>query len=129
MEYAYEQQPEPSSITGVTVTLTSIDPNGNTVPIGTTTSNSFGTFAYDWSPPIQGNYTIIATFAGSGAYYGSSADTYVYASAPPATPGPTATPVSQATTQSYIMIGVIAIIVVIIIIGAILAMLLLRKKP
>ena len=75
-QYVYEQQPEPTNVTGVPVTLTAIDPNGNTVPIGTTTSNAIGTYSVTWTPPIPGNYTIIATFAGSGAYYGSYADTY-----------------------------------------------------
>jgi hypothetical protein len=129
MPYVYEQQPHPSTVTGVPVVLTSIDPNGNTVPIGTATSDASGMFTYTWMPPIPGNYTIIATFEGSGAYYGSYSETSFYATSAPATPAPTATPVSLATTQSYIMIGVIAIIVVIIIIGAILAMLLLRKRP
>jgi hypothetical protein len=129
MAYVYEQQPEPQSVTGVTVTLTSIDPNGNTVPIGTTTSNALGTFAYDWSPPIPGNYTIIATFAGSGAYYGSYADTYIYAASAPATTAPTATPVSNAATTTDVLGIGIALIVIVIIVGAVLAMLLLRKKP
>ena len=35
MEYVYEQQPEPTNVTGVPVTLTAIDPNGNFVTLGT----------------------------------------------------------------------------------------------
>jgi hypothetical protein len=129
MEYVYEQQPHPSSVTGVTVTLTSIDPNGNTVPIGTTTSDASGSFEYTWTPPITGTYTILATFQGSGAYYGSYAETHVYAGNPPATASPAPTPQSQATTQSYVLGIGIAIIVVIIVGIAVLAVLMLRKKP
>jgi hypothetical protein len=129
MEYVYEQQPHPTSVTGVTVDLTSIDPNGNTVPIGTATSDASGYFHFAWTPPIAGSYTIIATFQGSGAYYGSYAETSVYAGSPPATPQPTASPISQATTQSYILGIGIALIVIVIIVGAVLAILLLRKRP
>jgi hypothetical protein len=129
MASVYEQQPAPTNVTGVTVTLTSVDPNGNTVPIGTTTTDSSGTYAYTWTPPITGSYTIIATFAGSGAYYGSCAEAHIYAGNPPATSSPAPTPVSQATTQSYVLGIGIAVIVIIIVIGAVLAMLLLRKKP
>jgi hypothetical protein len=127
MAYIYMQQPEPTNVVGVPVTLTSIDPNGNTVPIGTTTSNAMGTFAYDWSPPIPGNYTIIATFAGSGAYYGSYADTYAYANSAPSSPAPTSAPVSNAATASDLMIYMAVSIIVIIIAIAIVGLLILRK--
>jgi outer membrane protein assembly factor BamB len=129
MEAVYEQQPMPTNMTGVTVTLTETDHNGNAYTIGSTTTDPLtGTWGYNWTPPIPGNYTITATFAGSGAYYGSYATTYVYANAPEAT-APTASPVNLASTQSYIMDGVAAIIVVIIVCVAALALLLTRKKP
>jgi hypothetical protein len=129
MEYIYEQQPEPTNVTGVPITLTAIDPNNNHVTIGTTTSNSLGTYAFTWTPQIEGNYTILATFAGTGSYYGSSADTYVYASSPPATPAPTSTPVSGLATMSGLTIGIVAAVIAIIIAIAIVGLLLLRKKP
>jgi hypothetical protein len=130
MAYVYEQQSEPTNVIGVPVTLTAIDPNGNFVTLGTTTSNSLGDYGITWTPPdVPGNYTITATFAGSGGYYGSSAGTFVYVGSAATPAPPTATPVSLATTQSMITYGVIAIIVVIIIIGAVLAILMLRKKP
>jgi len=130
MDYVYEQQPEPTNLAGVPVTLTDVDPNGNVETIGTTTSNAAsGYYSITWTPPLAGNYTITATFAGSGAYYGSYAQTSIYSGNPPPTSAPTSTPVSQATTQSYVLGLGIAAIIVIIIIGAILAMLMLRKKP
>ena len=128
MEYVYQQQPHPTNVTGVTVDLTSIDPNGNTVPIGTATSDASGMFHYTWTPPITGAYTIIATFPGSNAYYPSYAEAALYAANPPATASPVPTPISQATTQSYVLGIGIAMIVIIIVIGAVLALLLLRKK-
>jgi hypothetical protein len=130
MAYVYEQQPEPTNVSGVPVTLTAIDPNGNFVTLGTTTSNSLGYYTITWTPPdVPGNYTITATFAGSGGYYGSSADTSAYIGSAATPAPPSSTPVSQATTQSDIMFSAIAIIVVIIIIGVVLAMLMLRKRP
>ena len=129
MEFVYEQQPCPTNVTGVPVTLSVIDANGNNRPIGTTTTNGMGTFAYTWTPDISGNYTVIATFAGTNAYYGSSADTYFYASSPAPTAAPTATPVTGLATALDLTYGIVAAIIVIIIIGAILAMLMLRKRP
>jgi len=129
MAAVYEQQVMPTDMTGVPITVTAIDPNGNLVTLGTTTSTASGYWGITWTPPaVPGNYTIIATFAGTGAYYGSSAQTFAYVGSAP-TPAPaTATPLSQATTQMYVLSIGIAAIIVIIIIGAVLALLILRKK-
>ena len=43
MEYVYEQQPMPTNVTGVPVTITAIDSNGNFI-IGTATTDASGTF-------------------------------------------------------------------------------------
>jgi hypothetical protein len=128
MEAVYEQQPMPNNITGVPVTLSVIDSNGNSRVIGTTTTNSAGSYGFTWTPDITGNYTVIATFAGTGSYYGSSAQTYFYANAPEAA-APTPTTVSMSATQNDIFAGVAAIIVVMVVIGAVLTLLLLRKRP
>jgi len=127
MEAVYEQQPMPTNITGVPVTLSVVDANGNTRTIGTTTTDSSGTFAYNWKPDIPGNFTVIATFPGTNSYYGSCAEAHFYASTPASTTAPTPAPASN--TNTYVMEIGIAIIVVIIVVGAILAMLMLRKRP
>jgi len=127
MEYAYEQQPKPTNATGVPVSIDVIDSNGNYRNIGTTTSDASGTFGFTWTPDITGSYTVIASFAGSGSYYGSSAQTYFYASSP----APTASPypvVNLPPTETYFIISTVAIIIAIAIIGA-LIMLMLRKRP
>ena len=127
MDYLFNQQPEPTNATGVQVTLTVFDPNNNTYSIGTTTSDINGKYAFDWTPSVSGLYKITATFAGSNAYYSSSAETAITVQKA-ATATPTNTPLSLSSTQADIMYVGIAIIVVIIVIGAVLAILMLRKK-
>ena len=129
MEAVYEQQPMPTNLTGVPVVLSVVDSNGNNRVIGTTTTDASGTYGYAWTPNISGNYTITATFPGSNSYYGSCAETYVYANAPSATSGPTATPVTGLASTSTVELGIAALAIIIVIIGVVLAMLVLRKRP
>ena len=128
MGYVYQQQPEPTNFTGVTVTLTAIDPNSNFVTLGTTTTNSKGLFNYMWqTPSIPGKYTVTATFAGNNGYWGSSAQTtMIVQNAPSATAAPTPAPASN--TNTYVL-GIGIAIIVIIIIGFAILFLALRKKP
>ena len=92
MEYVYMQKPMPANATGVEVSLDTLDPNGNFVHIGTVTSDISGIYSHMFTPEVPGKYTIIASFEGSGAYYGSSAETAINvdAAAEP-TPAPTPT--------------------------------------
>jgi hypothetical protein len=128
MESVYMQMPTPHNTTGVPVTLSVVDSNGNYRIIGTTTSDASGTYGFTWTPDISGMYYLTATFSGSGAYYGSSAQTSLYASTPPPTPSPEAV-ANEAPTGMYIAEAAAAIIVVIIIVGVVLALLMLRKRP
>ena len=66
MEAVYEQQPMPHSMTGVPLTLSVLDSNGNYRTIGMTTTNAQGSYGFTWKPDISGNYTVYATFAGTG---------------------------------------------------------------
>jgi hypothetical protein len=129
MEAVYEQEPMPTNITGVPVTVYVLDSNNNYRSIGTTTTDASGFYSLNWTPDIKGNYTVTATFAGSPAYYGSSAQTAFYASAPAPTQAPTSTPLSGLATQNALEYIGVAIIIVIIIIGAVIALLVTRKRP
>jgi len=129
MEYVYDQQPEPTNFTGVTVTLTAIDPNHNFVTLGTATTTDNGLYTLTWTPPsIPGNYLITATFAGTNGYYDSTAQTGMTVQNA-ATASPTASPVTGLASTATVELGIAAVIIVIIIIGAILALLLMRKRP
>jgi outer membrane protein assembly factor BamB len=75
MEYLYMQKPCPEQTIGVQVKLTAVDPNGNSVDVGTVTSDGYGVFKKMWTPEIEGEYTIVATFDGSESYWTSYAET------------------------------------------------------
>ncbi len=81
MEYLYMQKPigglyGNETIIGVPVSIDAVDPNGNYVHIGDTTSDVSGTFGFTWTPTIAGNYKITATFIGDDSYGSSWAQTY-----------------------------------------------------
>ncbi len=128
METVYQQQPMPTNVTGVPVTINVIDSNGNFRQIGSTTSDVSGTFALTWTPDISGDFTVIANFAGSESYYPSSAEAHFNAANLAPTAAPVATEAPSMADQ-YFVPSVVAIIVVIIIVGVVLALLMLRKRP
>jgi len=152
MEYIYADQVKPTNIKGVPVSLYTIDPNGNRVDIANVVSDSSGGFKALWTPEIPGEFTVIADFSGSKAFYSSSATTYVGvtpAVAPAVTPTPTATqppvtpasptpivtpvspsptvaptpPASGVPTETYIAIAAAVIVIV-----AVAAALVLRRR-
>ena len=75
MLYVYKQFECPMMLNGVTVKLETLDPNNNFYEVGTVTSDASGMYKIMWEPPVPGEYTIISTFQGSDAYYGSYAET------------------------------------------------------
>jgi hypothetical protein len=133
MDYIYDQQPidgryHNETVTGVPVTITAVDPNGNFVTLGNANSDLSGTFAFTWQPTMAGEYTISASFAGSNSYGSSWAETHAVVTEPQATSTPTATTstVGLATTSdllTYIAVAVIAMIITV----AIATVLILRK--
>jgi hypothetical protein len=128
MEYLYQQQPMPANATGVLVSIDVIDSNGNNRNIGTTTSDISGAFSLQWNPDISGKYTVIATFAGSESYYASYSETSFAVDPAAPTPAPTDAP-AQSTADMYFVPAIAGIIGAIIIGFALLAILLLKKRP
>jgi outer membrane protein assembly factor BamB len=126
MEYKFMGMGYPADATGVNVTLMVIDPNTNVYDIGTATSDATGAFGFNFEPSVPGTYQIIAAFAGSASYYGSSATTYITVEEAPAeTPPPTPPPASVA--DMYFVPAISGIIVAIVIVGVIIV-LMLRKR-
>jgi len=127
MEYAYQQQIKPTNATGVEVTLAILDSNGNYRTIGMTTSDANGFYSYNWTPDIEGKYTIYATFAGSESYYSSNAVSAFSVDPAPATPTPAPTAAPNAA-DLYLLPGIAGIVITIIIVGVAI-ILVLRKRP
>ena len=135
MEHIHRQLPIDGiwhniTLTGVPVTLTAVDSNGNYQAIGTVTSDGYyGTFSKTWTPPIQGDYKIIASFAGDDSYGSSGASTYVTVSAAQSTATQTPQNVQAAPDYTMTIIAAAIGIAIVVVISAIAIVLLLRKRP
>lgn len=128
MGYVYQQKPMPTSFKGVPVTIDVLDSNGNYRNIGTATTTSSGTYSLIWTPDISGSYQVIATFHGTNGYWGSySQATFDVMNAPATTAAPTSTPVS--TSEQYFVPAIAGLFVLVIVGFAVLALLMLRKRP
>jgi hypothetical protein len=127
MEYVYMQQTKPTNTTGVPVTISVLDPNGNTYVIGATNSDASGHYKLSFTPEVPGEYTVIATFGGSESYWPSQEETAIDVSdsAPTASPNPV---VALPPTEMYFTISTAAIIIAIAIVGAAIIMLQ-RRRP
>jgi hypothetical protein len=120
MEWLYAQQGKPTDATGVDVSLDTVDPNGNYVHIATVTSDLTGAYGYKWTPEVPGTYQIIATFAGSAAYYGSYAQTYAGVDEVPPATAPPEYPQPIDPTMTIIAVGIaiaIAMIIAVVLVG------------
>ncbi|MCW3984316.1 MAG: PQQ-binding-like beta-propeller repeat protein [Candidatus Bathyarchaeota archaeon] len=123
MLYTYKQFARPTNTTGVPVTISVVDSNGNYRTIGTTTTSSDGFYSLNWTPDIPGEFHVYASFPGSAAYYGSHAET---AFAVDDIPQPTATVTPVQTNPPYELYIVAMGIAVII---AVATLLITRKRP
>jgi len=130
MEYLHKQQPidgiwHNATIEGVPVFLSVCDVNGAVVDIGTATTNGYyGTFSMTWTPPAEGTYTIIASFAGDDSY-GSSSEATSIAVGPAAEEPPTVEPPVIPNYTMTIIGAALAVIIAVAVVGA---LILLRKK-
>jgi hypothetical protein len=126
MEYVYMQKGRPTNTTGVPITLSVVDANGNFRDIGSTVSND-GFFSLNWKPDITGQYTVYVSFAGSESYYSSHAVSAFSVDAVAPTPAPQ--PVAALPPlDTYIFAGVAAIIIAVALVGVVL-LLAVRKRP
>jgi hypothetical protein len=126
MEYVYQQRPRPTNVTGVEVVVSVLDPNNNCYEVGRATSDATGFFHCSFTPPVPGEYTVYATFAGSNGYWPSQAETAVTVDpTPAATPAPTPTPAPM--TDTYVL-GIGSAILIAVIIGFVVLILILRKR-
>jgi hypothetical protein len=132
MSYLYSQQPLDGinhnvTVTGVPVSIDAVDPNGNYVHIGDTTSDYTGAFSYTWTPTNTGDYKLIATFMGDESYGSSYAQTSAVVSQAAQSTPTTTTPINNDSINSTITTTVIAGVIAIIIAVAVATLLILRK--
>ncbi len=127
MEHVYQAQPLPNNVTGVPITLSVVDQNGNYRTIGATVSSASGAFGYTWTPDIAGDYAIYASFEGSNSYWPTSAETSFYAGDTAGTTSPQPTP--QASMADLYFIPAIAGLFVFVAIIGLVIILMLRKRP
>jgi outer membrane protein assembly factor BamB len=128
MEYVYMQKPKPTNTTGVLVNLYVLDPNNNYRPIGEAISDDNGFYSCIWEPDIPGKYTVIAKFEGTESYWPSQAVSAFAVSehAPTTPPAPENMP---SVADLYFVPAIAGLFVAIIVVGALLAVLLLKKRP
>jgi len=127
MEYVYMQKPRPIDVTGVPITLSVVDANGNYREIGTVTSDSDGFYSLNLNPDIESKYTVYASFGGSNSYWPSHAVTAFVVDPAPETPTPQPTQAPSMADQ-YFVPGIIGVIIAIAVVGAVL-LLAIRKRP
>ena len=129
MQYVYQQGPCPTNAQGVTVTLSTIDPNGNTFVIGNATTDALGMFAKAYTPNVPGTYQVFATFAGTDSYWQSSSETaFNVMQAPNVTPTPTSV-ATQTMADLYFLPLSVVMIVAILVLAAIVVWSTIRKHP
>jgi hypothetical protein len=129
MEYLHMQLPiggiwGNATMTGVPVSLDTLDSNNNWKHIGDVTTDAYsGTFGFTWEPEITGQYKVTATFMGDYSYGSSFATTYVNVAEPTATATPV--PVEKAPDYTALLYGILVAVIIAIVIGLVI---LLRKR-
>jgi hypothetical protein len=127
MGYVYQQRPLPEDFVGVDVMIIALDANNNYQLLGTATTDNTGHYSLQYTPTIEGKFTITATFAGTNGYWPSKATTTFAVDPAAATPAPVETQPPGAADQ-YFVPAVAGISVLIIVCFAI-TILVLRKRP
>jgi outer membrane protein assembly factor BamB len=116
MEYIYMQKAKPANTEGVPVKLVAVDITGNSIDIGTVSSDSSGLYSIAWNPEHTGKYTIKATFEGTKSYWPSSSETAITVNS--------ASSASSTSIDLYIIVATIILLIAI----AIVAIMIIRKK-
>jgi outer membrane protein assembly factor BamB len=142
MNYIHMQKPEPMGpegfspdqpvdLEGVPVKLTAIKADGSTIDVGTVTSDMDGFFKKFWTPPDEGEYTIVAEFLGSQSYWPSSAKTALGVGPAPSADGPIQPePTPEPTPQPLISteVAIVVAVAVIAVIGVVSYWILRKRK-
>ena len=121
MEYLHMQKPIDGiehnlTITGVPVILTAIGADGSFVDLGTVTTNGYyGTFSKTWTPSKEGDYQVIAQFAGDDSYGSSSAGTSL--SVGPAVSVPSTPEIPAPVDNTMLLYGILVAVIIAIVLA------------
>jgi hypothetical protein len=129
MAYVYQQKPIPTDFTGVDVEVFVVDSNGNYRQIGAAQTDESGYYTLTWKPDIPGDFQVFAQFAGSNGYWPSHAVSSFTVDEAASTPVPTAQIDVNSMADVYLLPGIIGIIITIVVIGAVIILVVLRKRP
>jgi len=123
----YKQFERPADAVGVDVIVSVLDPNNNCYEVARTTSDASGYFGCTFEPEVPGVYKVVATFEGSGAYYGSFAETFINVEETPE-PTPVPTPTPESVADMYFLPVSTGIIVAIIVVLVLMVLMMLRRR-
>jgi len=127
MKYVYKNLPRPDDVVGVEVVISVLDSNNNYYEVNRTLTDANGAYRCEFIPPVPGKYTVFAAFEGSASYFGSVAEaTIVVEDEVPASPPPTPEP--ESVVDLYFVPAIAGIIVAIVVLGALIALLILRRR-
>jgi len=128
LQYAIDGLWHNETITGVPVALSAIGEDGTYYNIGTvTTDGYYGTFSKAWTPPKEGTYKIIASFAADESYGSSAAATSVTVG-PKVETNNGGNTVVEAPDNTNLLYGILAAVVIAIIIGLAAIVISMRKR-
>jgi hypothetical protein len=127
MKYVYKNLERPDDVVGVEVVISVLDSNDNYYEVARGVADSTGAYSIEFDPLIPGKYVVYAAFEGSESYFGSVAETTIVvedelAATPPPTPEP------ESVVDLYFVPAVAGIVVAIVVLGALMALLILRKR-
>ena len=129
MAYLYEQQPMPTNATGVPLTLTVYDSNGNVVATLSAQTDITGHYMVSWTPPSTGMYKVTASFDGTNSYFVSTSETGIavgVSGSSTVTPSPqvSTAPVppgsSGVSTMTYVAVAAAVIIIAVVAVALVL---------
>ena len=132
MQYLHLGQPigglwNNETVFGVPVYLSAIDSNGNPIDLGSVTSNGYsGVYSLTWTPPAEGDYEIIATFAGDDSYGSSMSTTTVSVGPAPAEINIPETPTP--VDNSMLLYGILVAVIIAIVLAVIALVVIFQKR-
>jgi hypothetical protein len=102
------------------VSLTAIASDGTVTDLGSVTTNGYyGTFSMSWTPPAEGKYEIIASFAADDSYGSSAAATAVTVGPAAAVPSNGGSGTEAAPDNTMLLYGILVAVIIAIVLAVV----------